>query len=98
MEIFLSISHRCLDLACQKPYIRYWQYANDLLYIQNNQLKNILRQQGLPALNYTQFTQQFPLTNYPKIQKKLSNKFYKISKKWVCIKFSIIKLSVVSQA
>ena len=71
MEIFLSISHRCLDLACQKPYIRYWQYANDLMYIQNNQLKNILRQQGLPALNYTQFTQQFPLTNYPKIQKKI---------------------------
>ena len=39
MEIFLSISHRCLDLASQKPYIRYWQYANDLLYIQNNQLR-----------------------------------------------------------
>ena len=71
MEIFLSVSHRCLDLACQKPYIRYWQYANDVMYMQNNQLKKILRQQGLPALNYAQFIQHVPLSNYNQIQKHI---------------------------
>lgn len=71
MSFFLSISHRCLDLVCQKAYIRYWQYANDLMYIQNRQLKKILQQQGMPELNYIDFIQQFPLTHYGTIQKQV---------------------------
>ena len=73
MALLLSVAHRCLDLACRPMYLRYWQYANQVMNIQNMQLKKILKHQGLPELSYAQFAAQFPLTSYEHVQNKIQH-------------------------
>lgn len=73
MDLFLSVSHRCLDLACQQAYIRYWQHANNMQMIQRLCLQKKLKTLGLPELSYEAFRRYFPLSGYAQYKKKIEH-------------------------
>lgn len=73
MDLFLSVSHRCLDLACQQAYIRYWQHANNIQLIQRRSLQKKLSALGLADISYEAFCHAYPLTHYHHYKKKIEH-------------------------
>lgn len=73
MDLFLSVSHRCLDLACQQAYIRYWQHANNIQLVQRRSLQKKLSVLGLQDVSYEAFCHTYPLTHYRHYKKKIEH-------------------------
>lgn len=64
MGMILTASHRVLELACRKAYIRYRIQADQLETVQRKKLKQFLKQNYSQNLRYEDFVKKFPLTRY----------------------------------